>query len=163
MNDLMVPENESNVSIDVVNNKLLTLNELIDIFNKETDPTNLPDDVRRFKLYLIKKSMIDITTLIQAQELIQNELVNKIREDISIYPITTIADILGDINSLVDRNLKIMESILPKMDNLSDYLKASANQVNIIQTINIKDQSPTSLDKISQVVEEVITKINAMN
>lgn len=148
--------NEPDVVTTPLESKLLTLKELTEMVLKDDNQSHLQDNVRRFKLSLARKSMIDAYTLIEASELVQKELINQIRDNITIYPITTILDIYSDINKIVDRNLSLMESILPKSDSLEAFIAATNRQMNIQQnTFNMNSVSPATLERISQLISYV--------
>lgn len=142
-------------------NNLMTMKDLVTAVST-CDDQGLVDNVRRFKLMMVRKSFTDIMTLMDAVDIIQSTLMDKIKTDIDIYPITTVLDILADMNKIIDRNLSIMQSILPRSDDLSAYIAASNNLTINNQTINLEGQSASSVEKITQIVESVILSLDKL-
>lgn len=141
-----------------INNNLTKLSDLIKII-EESDDIQLQDNVRRFKLMLVKKSLVDVITMIDMSDLVKTELMKKVQEDITIYPVTTLIDIMSSINDIIDRNLKVVESLF-KSDDLLSYIEGT-RQVNVFQVNNNSQEvTPAMLEKISRVVEDVISRIN---
>lgn len=155
-----VTESDVQVVGDEVIGKLETMQDVVMAIQNDPENSLLADNVRRFKLMMVKKSLIDIMNMIELKDLVQTELMKKVKEDISIYPLTTQIDILNDMNSLIDRDLKIMESIIPRTESLAEFLERTSKKVTIVQQINVDTFSPTQMEKVSQIVEAVISNIN---
>ena len=157
-------KNEVEVLAESAVNKALTLQEFVNqIVSDESQDRDLVNNIRRFKLMMIKKSLTDVVTMMQASDMVQSALVDKITTDIGVYPITVLLDIMNSINKIMDRNLSLIESVLPKSEDLLTLLTSTNKNITMINQVNLEDKSPASLEKISLIVESVINKINSID
>lgn len=155
-------QNNQQVSTSLTNleDKVLTMSELVTkVQDANPEDPSLPDDIRRFKLMLVKKSMADAFAMLESRALIQQTLIQKIQDDITIYPINVLLDIIDKVDKIIDRNMTMLESLLPKSDSLAEFLASRSKNLTLINNVNM-DRSPASIDRIAQVVEAVLMQLN---
>lgn len=143
-----------------VQEKIVTMSEIVSEIDKTKDSA-LVNTVFQFKLSMVRRSLCDLYNMIEAKNIVQDALYEKIRDEIDAYPIATILEILESMDKIMDRNIKIMESILPAQDELQKLTSSSASKaktVNIVNSVNI-NPSAVNFDKIQQVLNATINKV----
>lgn len=149
-----------NTSLTNLEDKVLTMSELVaKVQDANPEDPSLPDDIRRFKLMLVKKSMADAFSMLESRALIQQTLIQKIQDDITIYPVNVLLDIIDKVDKIIDRNMAMLESLLPKSDSLAEFLASRSKNLTLINNVTM-DRSPASIDRIAQVVEAVLMQLN---